>query len=116
MAQDQELLTRVQAAGDTAQAAALIAQAAAQKGLAIDASELTAHFAQAAQTLASQALSDGQLEAVAGGYYMPGRITGMDDNTRMTLISVITLGLGCAVISIGQAAGDKMGTFEKKFC
>lgn len=30
-------------------------------------------------------------------------------------MSVITLGMGCAIVSIGHAAGDMMG-FTKKFC
>ena len=112
VAQNTDLLKRVQATNDAAQAAALIAQAATENGINVSEAELAAHFEQASAAAKDQALSDQQLEAVAGG---------INDDGRMALISVFTLGLGCALVSIGQALGGKHidGTakyLDKQFC
>ncbi len=111
-AQDKALLAQLQTADDAAQAAAIMADAAAKNGIQALEADIAKHFEEASQTAASQALSDSQLEAVAGG---------LNDDGRMALLSVFTLGIGCALISIGQAAGGKHadGTaryLDKKFC
>lgn len=112
MVQDSALQAQVQVADDAAAVATLVAAAAAKKNIHVDKIELTAHLQNAAKTATSQALSDQQLEAVAGG---------LNDDGRMALISVFTLGVGCALISIGQAVGgphaDGTGKYlDKKFC
>ena len=117
MAQDAALMARVQTTPNTTQAAALIAEAAEKNGIVVNEAELSNHLEAVSHTLTSQALSDRQLDAVAGGGFMPpmDNMPLNDDDARMALLSVHTLGLGCAVISIGQAAGDMMG-YTKKFC
>lgn len=91
MQQDPALVAKVHGTDDAAQAAALIAQAAAQNGIEVNTTELAAHFVASAKESANQALSDEQLDAVAGG----GR------NVVDTIfMSIFTLGIGCAVISI----------------
>lgn len=112
MAQNKELLAQVQATDDAAQAAAIIADAAAKNGIEAIESDLAKYFEEASKAASDQALSDQQLEAVAGG---------LNDDGRMALLSVFTLGIGCALISIGQSAGGKHadGTaryLDKKFC
>lgn len=112
MAQNAELLAQLQSANDAAQAAAIIASAADRNGIAVSETELAAHLEAASRNAASQALSDSQLEAVAGG---------LNDDGRMALISVFTFGIGCALVSIGQAVGGTHadGTaryLDKKFC
>lgn len=112
VANNTDLLARVQGTNDATQAAALIAQAAAENGISVSEAELAAHFEAASKAATHQALSDSQLEAVAGG---------INDDGRMVLISVFTLGVGCALISIGQAVGGAHadGTakyLDKKFC
>ena len=107
MAQDKALQTQVQTTRSAAQAADIIAQAAAQNGIEINPAELTQHFEEAAKTSANQALSDSQLEAVAGGGIREG---------DMIAISIFTFGVGCAVISIRQAITGRLGFGEQKFC
>ena len=98
LAQNPELLAQVQTVHDPAQAATLIAQAAAHKGLTISAAELTAHFAASAPT-GQQALSDAQLDLVAGGG------TAVD----AVFMSIFTLGIGCAVVSIQTSIENSKG-------
>lgn len=107
MAQDKALLARVQASDDATQIATLIAEAAEQNGFAVNTAELAAHFAEASRISADHALSDSQLDAAAGGGIR------RDD---MILISIFTFGVGCAVISIKQAAGAPGGFGDQKFC
>lgn len=116
MAQDATLMARVQTTPNTTQAAALIAEAAEKNGIVVNEAELSNHLEAVSHTLTSQALSDRQLDAVAGGGFMPPMDNmSLNDDARMALLSVHTLGLGCAVISISHAAGEMMG-FTKKFC
>ncbi|TXT39629.1 MAG: hypothetical protein FD135_2061 [Comamonadaceae bacterium] len=75
--------------------------------------DLTTHLQEVSAALTSQTLSDSQLDTVAGGF-MPSPLIGSDDE-RMTTLSIMTLGLGCAIVSIGQRAGDMMN-FTKKYC
>ncbi|BCO25555.1 hypothetical protein MIZ03_0416 [Rhodoferax lithotrophicus] len=111
MAQDSALLAQVQGAEETAQAVSYIAQAAAQKGITVSAAELSAYFETRRQGASTQALSDEQLEAVAGG---------VSDTDKLILLSVFTLGLGCIAFSAGQAVGHpdnpELIGIKQKFC
>ncbi len=110
MAHDAELLTQVQGSNDAAEAAGLIARAADAHGIAVDPAELTRHFEAASRALAEQTLNDQQLDAVAGG---------ISDDGIMAVLSIFSLGLGCAVVSFGQSIGGNFsheGHTVKKFC
>lgn len=67
IAADTGLQTRLQGADDAAQAVELIVATAAAKGLRVDRSELSAHFAAAVEAASAAALCGAQLESVAGG-------------------------------------------------
>jgi hypothetical protein len=69
----------------TADSAKVLSEAARPKGLGIDESALRAHLDKAIRQTQSAALSDTQLDAVAGGY----------TETEWILISIFTLGIGC---------------------
>nr|WP_319564952.1 hypothetical protein [uncultured Rhodoferax sp.] len=113
MAQNNELVAQVQTTDDPAQVSALIADAAAKSGMDVTASELAAYFEEAAKTLTTQALSDQQLEVVAGG--VPN--DGLSDDTRMILISIFSLGTGCATVSLIQGVfHDNSGFVNKRYC
>lgn len=90
MQQDPALVAKVHGTNDATQAAALIAEAAAQNGIEVSAAALAAHFEESSKASANQALSDEQLEAVAGG-------AGVVDAIFM---SIFTLGIGCVVVSV----------------
>ena len=109
MAHDKALLAQVQASSHTTQAANLIADAAIKAGIEVKLADLTAYFANPAQTATGQALSDQQLEAVAGGFTM-------GDDTAMILLSIVSLGMTCAVVSIAHAASKEKLGFDKKYC
>ena len=116
MALDKALMAQVQATNDAAHAAALIAPAAAKQGITVNEAELIAHLEVVSASLTNQALSDQQLEAVAGGFANPFKhATFNNDDEKFTFVSIASLGMGCAIVSIGHAAGDMMG-FTKKFC
>ncbi len=113
MAQKQELVTQVQATDDATQAAVLIAEAAAKSGIDVTPFELAVYFEEAAKNLATQALSDQQLEVVAAG--VPD--DGLSDDTRMILISIFSLGTGCATVSLIQGVfHDNSGFVNKRYC
>ncbi|TXT39622.1 MAG: hypothetical protein FD135_2054 [Comamonadaceae bacterium] len=110
MTQNKELLAQVQATNDAAQAANIIAAAAAQNGIEATQADITQHFEEAFKATTNQALSDKQLDAVAGGSV---------DDDWMIALSILGLGIGCGIISIAQAAGAKFsleGRPAKKFC
>ena len=107
MTQDKALLAQVQGTDDAAQAARIIAAAATQNGIEINEAELAQHFEEASKVAANQALSDSQLEAVAGG---------INDTEKMILVSIISLGIGCALVSFTQAVKGSAAGFEQKFC
>lgn len=108
MAQDKALLAQVQGTDDAAQVASIIAAAAAKNGLEINEAELTRHFEEVSIAAASQALSDSQLDAVAGGAI---------HTDAMILMSIFTFGIGCAAHSIKQALGLPTGSYsDTKFC
>ena len=106
VAQNTDLLKRVQATNDAAQAAALIAQAATESGINVSEAELAAHFEHASAAAKNQALSDQQLEAVAGGW-------SKDDS--MIFVSFLTFGIGCMVASIVQDAKGNRNSCKDSF-
>ena len=106
VAQNTDLLTRVQATNNAVQAAALIAQAANQTGINVSATELAAHFEAASKAATDQALSDQQLEAVAGGW---------SKQDSLIVVSFITFGLGCMVASIVQDAQGNRNNCKDSF-
>jgi hypothetical protein len=87
-----EQLKQSKSMGDSAK---LLAEAARQKGLGIDETDLNAYFAQAEKQARSSNLSDAQLETVAGGL-----------TTEQWLVtSFVTFGIGCALASITDLLG-----------
>ena len=92
---DPTLVAQLRSCTDAASSAAVIAKAAAAKGLDVTELDLVAHFDAA---VAQQgAMSDAELEQVAGGF-IPG-----------WALSVISLGISCAIISITDAAHGLKG-------
>ena len=85
---DPALVAQLQSCTDAASSAAVIAKAAAVKGVTVSEPDLLAHFEAAAAK--QGAMSDAELEQVAGG--MPG-----------WAFSLVTAGIGCAIASIGVA-------------
>ena len=106
MSQNSDLLTQVQATDDATQAAALIAKAAAEHGISVSAAELADHFEQASAAAKDQALSDSQLEAVAGGW---------SKQESLIVVSFITFGIGCMVASIVQDAKGNRNNCKDSF-
>lgn len=66
--QDPALRAKIQEAADADQAARQMAAAASANGMAVSEADLKRYFAQASQATPNQALSDAQLDAVAGGF------------------------------------------------
>lgn len=93
MQEDPALVVQVHGAEDAASVAAILAVAAANKGIAVTAEELVVYFGDATQAASDQSLSDEQLDVVAGG-------AGIVDTVFM---SIFTLGIGCAVVSIQRS-------------
>lgn len=96
---DTGLQTRLQEANDAAQAVETIVAAAAAKGLRVEPSELSAHFATATEAASAEAISDSQLESVAGGLRNGGFIA----------MSLFTIMAGCIINSVvhGQRKGSE---------
>lgn len=64
-------------------------------------------------SLSEQTLSNQQLGAVAWG----APHDGLSDDTRMILISIFSLGAGCATVSIVQGLlHQNSGFVDKKYC
>lgn len=102
IAADAGLQSRLQGADDAAQAVEMIVVAAAAKGLQVEPSELSAHLAVAVEAASTTALSDAQLESVAGGM----------NHGEFVAMSVFTLMIGCAINS--QVHGHIQGNPNKK--
>ena len=94
---DPALVAQLQSCTDAATSAAVIAKAAAAKGMDVSAPDLVTHFEGA--TAQQEAISDAELEQVAGGALNP---TG-----RAWVISIFTLGVFCALASIDDLAQQK---------
>ena len=91
---DPALVAQLQSCTDAASSAAVIAKAAAAEGIDMSEPSLVAYFEAA---IAKQgAMSDAELEQVAGG--MPG-----------WAVSLLTVGVGCAGISITMLVVKKEG-------
>ena len=91
---DPALVAQLQSCTDAASSAAVIAKAAAAKGLDVSAPDLMTHFE--AATAKQGSMSDAELEQVAGGG--PG-----------WELSLLTLGVGCAIVSIDDAVNKIKG-------
>ena len=85
---DPALVAQLQSCTDAASSAAVIAKAAAAKGMDVSEPSLVAHFE--AATAKQSAMSDAELEQVAGGA----------GNSTAWIISIFGVGLGCAIASI----------------
>lgn len=84
------LRIQLQQATCAAESAHLLALAAADAGLSADEEALRQYLESTAQKMADQALSDAQLDQVAGGMSKEGYIA----------LSIFTFGTGCAIMSI----------------
>ena len=89
---DPALVAQLQSCTDSASSAAVIAKAAAAKGMDVSAPDVVAHFE--AEVAKQGAMSDEELEQVAGG---------MHPATPGIMISIFSLGIGCAMVSVGSA-------------
>ena len=94
---DPALVAQLQSCTDVASSAAVIAKAAAAKGMDVSTPDVVAHFEAAVAQQGS--MSDAELEQVAGG--MPG-----------WALSVLSFGLGCAIASIVDAANKTEGCMK----
>ena len=96
---DPALTAQLQSCTDAATSAAVLAKAASAKGIEVNTLDVVAHFESA---IAQQgAMSDADLEQVSGGGGAPG-----------WALSVFSLGLGCAIVSIADAANKKEGCMK----
>ena len=101
---DPALLVQLQSCTDAASSAAVIAKAAAAKGMDVSAPDVVAHFEAPATKQGGGAMSDAELEQIAGG-----------GEGGAVFLSIISFGIGCAVRSIeaaalGQNCGEEMKT------
>lgn len=85
------LLEQLQQAGDVAGSARILSQAASAANLPIEEAALRTHLESLSQQATSQALSDAQLDVVAGG--------GAWSKAAFIGMSIGTLGIGCVVVS-----------------
>ena len=93
---DPALIKQLQCCKDTVSSAAVVAKAAAAKGVAVSESELLAHFEAAVAKQGT--LSDAELEQVAGG-----GVTGA------VIYSIATFGIGCVMGSVISELAAKGG-------
>ena len=89
---DPALIAQLQSCTDAASSAAVIAKAAAAKGMEVSAPDMVAHFE--AATAKQGAMSDAELEQVAGG---------LDATSSAVLVSIFSFGLACASVSLTSA-------------
>ena len=92
------LIAQLQSCTDAASSAAVIAKAAEAKGMDVSAPDVVAHFE--AEVAKQGAMSDAELETVAGG------LMNVDGYRAM---SFFTVGIGCTVYSVknpGQFQGS----------
>ena len=83
---DPALIAQLQSCTDAASSAAVIVKAAAAKGIDVSTPVLAAHFEAAAAK--QEAMSDAELEQVAGG-----------GKTGSIIVSIFTVGIVCAILS-----------------
>ena len=84
---DPALIAQLQSCTDAASSAAVIAKAAAAKGMDVSAPDMVVHFE--AANAKQGAMSDAELEQVAGG-------------SKAIALSICTLGLFCAIASVAD--------------
>ncbi len=85
---DPGLRAQLQQANDAAASARILSQAASAANLPVEEAALRTHLEDVSQRVSAEALSDAQLDKVAGG--------GKD---LYIAISVLSLGIGCAIVS-----------------
>ena len=95
---DPALIAQLQSSTDAASSAAVIAKAGATKGMDVSAPDLVTHFE--AATSKQGAMSDAELEQIAGG------------GGRSIAISIFSLGIGCAIISVIDATSSREGCMQ----
>jgi hypothetical protein len=83
------LLAQLQHADDAAASARILSQAANAANLPVEEAALRIHLEDISQRISAEALSDAQLDKVAGG----------GGKELYIVISVLSLGIGCAVVS-----------------
>lgn len=89
---DPALVAQLQSCTDIASSSAVIAKAAAAKGMDVSAPDLAAHFEAA---VAQQgAMSDAELEQLAGGW---------DSSAGGIIMSIFSFGTACAMMSFAAA-------------
>lgn len=100
LAADGALVERVQASGNAETAAQLLCDAAARQGMTVDPTALLEHAQQQVIGQANGALSDSQLESIAGGAdptMKYGEFVGLSAGTAM---------LGCVIASASGVITD----------
>ena len=95
---DPALIAQLQSCTDAASSAAVIAKAAAAKGIDVSAPSVVSHLE--AATPKQGDMSDAELEQVAGG-------------SRAIAISICSLGIGCAIVSIMDATSSRAGCMRE---
>ncbi len=99
VAQTPALQAQLQQSDDVAQAARLLGQAARAAQIDITEEALCAHLQSAIQEVTAQALTDSQLERVAGGM----------SKTDFIVASVFSFGTACASLSLMKARKNMEG-------
>ena len=94
---DLALTVQLQSCTDAASSAAVIAKAAAAKGMDVTTPDVLAHFEAAANK--QGAMSDAELEQVAGG-------------SKAIALSICTFGIGCAIHSVADAINKYKGCMK----
>ena len=98
---DPALLAQLQAETELAGVAAAITKAATAQGLDINEADLMSHLAAEQSQASAAAMSDAELEQVAGG----GGYYGWQLDQALA-ISIGGLGIGCAMVSIWAVTGN----------
>ncbi len=88
---DPALLAQLQQTDDAAQSARILTEAARSAQIDVDEAALRAHLETLSSQAGSVALSDAQLDLVAGG--------GEWTRAAFVMMSIGTLGIGCAAVS-----------------
>lgn len=101
---DPALMAQMQSCTDTASSAAVIAKAAAAKGVEVSTPDILAHFD--AATATQTAMSDAELQQVAGGS-IGGAV----------FVSIISFGIACAATSsyASKAKKDCASELERTY-
>lgn len=89
IAEKPELAEALQSVQSTEEAVEILAKAGEENGVAVDKAALAAYFAERAAAAGTEAkLSEGELDQVSGG------------GTNGILLTVLTFGIGCALVTI----------------